>query len=223
MSDDQVLKAPAPWLLDGVGYVLIYKFKRQIVDDYPLPFPRELGKFRLGLGAVMLVDYQQSNAGPYHELLLMPGYFQFGKRVHPSITKIYVSTRESIVNGRANWGIPKEHADFQVQRTSDGTERIQVSKEGHTFVDLTLKERGFEIPITTALAPGYFKKVQQPYEGQHFLTQLGGKGRMKSARLLEAKVDGDHFPRFDLGRLITAVKVTRFQLEFPVPRIWPWE
>lgn len=59
--------------------------------------------------------------GPYDELIYVPGLFSRRPRqplrtgrtaaepieYFPSITRIYVSTDESVYNGRKNWGIPK--------------------------------------------------------------------------------------------------------------------
>jgi hypothetical protein len=41
------------------------------------------------------------------------------KSVILSISKIYVSTQDSIDNGQKNWGIPKEMAHFEVQYGAD--------------------------------------------------------------------------------------------------------
>lgn len=67
-----------------------------------------------GYGALMLVDYSESNCGPYRELLLIPGSFRVRDKTLASISRIFVSTTESLASGRRNWGIPKELADFSV-------------------------------------------------------------------------------------------------------------
>lgn len=75
-----------------------------------------------GLGMVMIISYSDSNAGPYDELLfaipcnkpvisneLLPTY---------RIPVIYVSTEASVRNGRKNWGIRKELANFKWTHTN---------------------------------------------------------------------------------------------------------
>lgn len=54
-------------------------------------------------------------AGPYDELLYVPGYFNFKSEAGKdnfalSVTRIYVSAPASVKNGRANWGVPSELA-----------------------------------------------------------------------------------------------------------------
>lgn len=58
------------------------------------------------LSVLMFVDYTHSNAGPYKELLYIPGTAQFseklgGKRL-PTISNIVVSSASSVKNGRLN-------------------------------------------------------------------------------------------------------------------------
>lgn len=75
-----------------------------------------------GLGMTMIISYKNSNAGSYDELLfatpcqlpklsgeLLPTY---------RIPVIYVSTEESVRNGRKNWGIRKELANFNWKHTN---------------------------------------------------------------------------------------------------------
>ncbi|KAL2833586.1 hypothetical protein BJY01DRAFT_90862 [Aspergillus pseudoustus] len=72
------------------------------------------------LKAVMIVRYDDSDVGPYDELILIPG-----RSVNPHsgkadlrITTIYVSTDASVWNGRRNWNIPKHRAVFDFKPVS---------------------------------------------------------------------------------------------------------
>src|SRR6187549_840298 len=121
------IKAPAPWTLTGDGYIFVYKFSQDFVRSQGLIPPFLQGAYRGGFGAVMLVDYHTSGVGAYRELLFIPGVFEVNGKNYYSITKIYVSTMASVVNGQENWGIPKEVADFDIQRLDDSSERITVS------------------------------------------------------------------------------------------------
>lgn len=75
-----------------------------------------------GLGNVQLVRYTESPVGSYDELIYIPGHFEVpsdpaigrsqASRSAIRITRIYVSTIASVVNGRRNWNIPKRLARF---------------------------------------------------------------------------------------------------------------
>ncbi|OBZ73857.1 hypothetical protein A0H81_05843 [Grifola frondosa] len=73
----------------------------------------EQGSFRGGAGVVTILRYTDSPIGPYDELMIIPGEFTnpSGARL-PRITRIFVSTLESVYNGRRNWNFPKELAKF---------------------------------------------------------------------------------------------------------------
>ena len=62
-----------PWKLKGDGYIILYKFNNKFLEDNRAipPFLKE--KRVKGYGAVMLVDYKESNVGLYQELLLITG------------------------------------------------------------------------------------------------------------------------------------------------------
>lgn len=54
-----------------------------------------------------IIRYEDTDVGPYDELIVMPGFFvnpHTGKR-NARITNIYVSTDASVWNGRRNWSM----------------------------------------------------------------------------------------------------------------------
>lgn len=54
-----------------------------------------------------IIRYEDTDVGPYDELIVMPGYFvnpHTGKR-NARISNIYVSTDASVWNGRRNWSM----------------------------------------------------------------------------------------------------------------------
>jgi hypothetical protein len=187
-----------PWHLQGSGSILLFRF--------------EPGFLERELGLVMLVDYEASPVGPYWELLFLSG-FRIAR-----ITKIYVSTEASAVNGRGNWGIPKEVADFAVERRGR-TEQVHVTLEGRTVADLTVGIGRPPFPVTAAVLPRSWRTLVQPWEGRTFVTTLEGRGVVRPARLLKARIDPELFPDLTRGRLLAAVQASRFRLVFPEPRI----
>jgi hypothetical protein len=60
-----------------------------------------------GLTSVVLVRYEDSPVGPYDELIMVADGFinPYEKGTSGRITNIYVSTRQSVWNGRINWSI----------------------------------------------------------------------------------------------------------------------
>ena len=92
---------PAPWNLSGKGFIIIYKFSNNNLkhhSNYLNPGPGFA--FKSGFGCIMLVDYNSSNIGAYKEILFIPGKFAIKGDKKYSITKIYVSENDSVVNGR---------------------------------------------------------------------------------------------------------------------------
>lgn len=206
---------PAPWDLQGRGYMLIYRFSREFARKDAFLKPAWKDRFAGGLGAVMLIDYQQSNAGPYQELLFIPGKFNTPFGQWHNIPKIYVSTMESVVNGRRNWAIPKERADFEFRSETGGGESISVKADGVPIFDVAFRAFGPRFPVDTRLLP--FPLMQEAE--QNFLqTSFFGKGKGKLCRLESIKVNRKYFPDVTHSRPLAVVRIDPFKLTFPVAR-----
>ncbi|KAJ3746781.1 hypothetical protein DFH05DRAFT_1458992 [Lentinula detonsa] len=140
-----ILLAPAPWQLKArMWHFLVSPLKANTINGksnavfpagWAAPFqaePLAEGDFVTGHpGVIMLVQYTESPVGPYDELIYIAGKFSMHKEPNSNetnkaetgfrITRIYVSTKESAANGRRNWNIAKELADFKYTRHSDGS------------------------------------------------------------------------------------------------------
>ncbi len=211
-----VKKYPAPWVLSGKGYILLYKFTKSfVVESSNIPEFLK-GQYTGGFGALMLVDYSTSNAGPYGELLFIPGKFKHeGKKLN-TISKIYVSTMASVENGRSNWGIPKELADFSFQSIDSHTEKVAISSENDTIAEFTLKSGKLPFPVNTKLLP--FPLVQY-HEGKYYYTTFHGKGTGRFAKLTDVNINSKLFPDVSGIKPFVAIKVEPFKITFPVARI----
>ena len=209
-------RVPAPWDLTGDGYIILYRFQREFVEQNGFVSPEMLSCYKGGFGIIMLVNYSSSNAGPYQELLFMPGRFIHKGKAYFSISKIYVSTMESVVNGRENWGIPKELADFNFQKIKDRTERVIVSVSGRTCLDITLLSRRFSIPISTSLYP---LPLMHKLEGKSFFTSFKGRGYGKLAKIINVTADSALFPDIAQCRPWYVKRIENFQITFPVAKI----
>lgn len=211
-------KAPAPWTLHGKGYVLLYRFSRDFVDRQGRVPDFLQGSFAGGFGSVMLVDYADSNVGPYGEMLFIPGKFRHEERKLHTISQIYVSSMDSVVNGRENWGIPKQLADFRFEELGAGQERITVTVEEKKAAQWTMHAFGPAFPLNTALLP--FPLVQL-HDGSYFYTRFTGKGKGRLARIGELSIDGGLFPDISAVKPFAVIKVDPFEITFPVPGIRP--
>ncbi|MHA7964215.1 acetoacetate decarboxylase family protein [Paenibacillus sp. CAU 1782] len=204
------INAPAPWLLTGDGYILLYKFKGLAASDKNGHFAAGL-PYKGGFGCVMIVDYNSSDVGPYGELLLTPGKFEADGKNYYSISKIYVSSQDSVDNGRRNWGIPKELAQFTFTDQGASGEHISISSGENVFFKANAKPFGPSFPVSTSLINFM---LCQSYDNRLFYTKLGGKGRARLARISIDSVDERYFPDLTGIKPIAAIKVTGFNLEF---------
>ncbi|KAI4096583.1 MAG: hypothetical protein LQ339_006950 [Xanthoria mediterranea] len=75
----------------------------------------EAGVWKGGMVMIQLLRYSSTPVGPYDEMILLPGNFEVpaGHGSHTRITRIYVSQRDTMFNGRKNWNLPKHIARFK--------------------------------------------------------------------------------------------------------------
>lgn len=219
-----ITRAPAPWQLKGSGYVLALWMPRDVLDHgsfIPPQTPR-VGRGRLAIA--MFVDYQSSDVGPYHELLYIPGKLRFAKDdARMSITRIFVSSEASVVNGRLNWGIPKDRCDFAV--TSSGPrDRIALrSDDGRDFAKLELEAFGPRLPAPMSWTPRSWRTLSQVRDARRFTYVPDANGHFRFARVREWRFDSQTFPDLARGRILAALKITDFSMRFPVATESPFE
>jgi hypothetical protein len=172
----------------------------------------------------MFVDYAESGCGPYRELLFIPGAFPFedGRR-HLTISRILVSTWDSVVNGRNNWGIPKDRADFEVERTAgDGREeRVRVTSEGRELCELRFAPSRFApaLPVNGGLLPAGLRTLAQRFRDRTYYYAPEARGRVRPGRLLSWRFDATVFPDLSAAAVLAVLKVESFRMSFPVARI----
>ncbi len=209
---------PAPWNLTGRGYVFVYDFPDEFIRTQGMILTHLQPHFKGGLGTIMLVDYTSSNCGPYYELLFIPGKFQYhGKKLH-SISRIFVSSISSVINGQRNWGIPKDQADFQVEQDKDGTEVWRVRFKGIEIFRARLGSGMIPFPLHSALSPS---TLMQSWEKRVYFTRLSARGWGRRAKLLDVQGDGQYFPNLCNLKPLVGVKIERFLMTFHEPTIIP--
>lgn len=113
-SDKPIVPVPAPWKLRGTVYIVSYWSKPGSLPDFaysPLEANSSFsnsGKHHGGLSQFHIIRYTESPVGPYDELLICPGSFDYkvdegGKlklKKNVRITRIYVSQKYTCWNGR---------------------------------------------------------------------------------------------------------------------------
>jgi Acetoacetate decarboxylase (ADC) len=208
--------APAPWNLTGDAYIMVYKFSKDFVYEHGFLADYQRDRFLGYVGTVMLVDYKTSGVGPYRELLFIPGMFTFDWKKMFSISKIYVSSHDSVYNGIENWGIPKEYADFDWQTNADGTEDILVKIEGKEFFKTTIKKGFISFPLTTSILP---LNVVQKLRKDLIITNPTAKGKATLASIKSIKVDKNFFPDLSKASPLITMKVKDFEMNFNVPLV----
>ncbi len=206
--------APAPWNLTGDAYIMVYKFSKDFVYEHGFLADYQRDRFLGYVGTVMLVDYKTSGVGPYRELLFIPGMFTFDWKKMFSISKIYVSSQDSVYNGIENWGIPKEYADFDWQKNADGTEDISVKIEGKEFFKTTIKKGFISFPLTTSILP---LNVVQKLRKDLIITNPTAKGKATLASIKFLEVDKNFFPDLSKASPLLTMKVKDFEMNFNVP------
>lgn len=211
------MQAPPPWKLKGNGYIFLYHFPKSFVEKFGFLADYQTNRFKGDfVGTVMLVDYATSAVGPYHELLFVPGRLNFDKKKIFSISKIYVSSQESVENGIANWGIPKELADFRISKLNEKEEIVEVMIAGKTFFKVHLHKRSFKFPITTKFFP---LKLAQKLGDDLLITNSPAKGKASFAKMLNIEVNSSYFPPISQLKSLSVLAVSDFEMEFPHPEI----
>ncbi len=220
----EVPEKPAPWQLTGTGWIVALRLAADSpIRDAFLP-PDLAGRSRGFASFLMFVDYEQSACGPYRELLFIPGSLPFpdGRR-HLSISRIVVSTWDSVVNGRRNWGIPKDRADFDVAYSVDGgrEDRIQVSSEGRQLCSLCFEASPVPLrfPVSTAWLPRSLLGLAQRDDTRTYYFTPDASGKVRPGRVLDWKFDYRLFPDLEESVVLGAFKVESFQMTFPAARI----
>ncbi|WP_435356701.1 acetoacetate decarboxylase family protein [Emticicia sp. SJ17W-69] len=209
------MQAPPPWTLKGNGYIFIYHFPKEFVEKFGFLAEYQRDSFKGDfVGTVMLVDYETSAVGPYRELLFVPGRMNFSNKKLFSISKIYVSSDDSVWNGNKNWGIPKELADFKITKPNEKESIIEVIIEGKKFFKVHLRNHSFSFPITTKFFP---LKLAQKQSKDLLITNSPAKGKASFAKIIDIEVDSTFFPPISQLKPLSILAVKDFEMTFPAP------
>ncbi len=205
-----------PWHLKGTAFALFFRFSPSFVKTQGFLPPAIQENFQGGIGTVLLIDYSSCEVGPSKELIFLPGRFRYAGSLFHTITKIYVSTQISVVNGKLNWNMPKEIATFEIKKEGL-VEQIEISCQGGAIASFTLKTSGIGVPVTTALIPPSWRTLAQLDEDAQklYLVTPRARGFLKRASLLKASINKDYFPDVTKHKPLAVLKLERFSMVFP--------
>lgn len=203
---------PAPWKLQGEGFLFPLFSKKAYNLESSFMDEEDRKSYGGGLGALLFVNYSSSDVGPYHEVLYIPGNFEWNGKKFKRITRIFVSSRESVEAGRRNWAIPKEQADFVWTRQNSVT-KIEVSRDGKLFLRASIRTIGLNFPVSTS---PFGLSLLQKQDGEYLNTSFNGTGKGKFARLENLWIDETVFPDFlKAGGFRTGFGISPFEMVFP--------
>jgi hypothetical protein len=215
---------PAPWSLSGKGWIVALKLPAEHPAQTAF-VPDELaGRGRSLASYLMYVDYAESGCGPYRELLFIPGAFPFpDSRRHLSISRILVSTWDSVVNGRNNWGIPKDRADFAVEPggADSREECVRVSSDGHEVCELRFARLRLAppLPVHAGVVPTSLRTLAQRFRGRTYYYAPEARGWVRPGRLLSWRFNAGLFPDLTGAAVVATLRVESFRMTFPVAQV----
>ncbi|CAK4032721.1 Hypothetical predicted protein [Lecanosticta acicola] len=140
-STDPYVLVPAPWTLKGTIYSTFLLPGLGVPLDLTLPnktfpplerqYPNSTAGTYVGeIGIIQLVRYTESPVGPYDEMFIVPGFYDYqrGGKTERNlrISRIYVSQKYSVWNARSTWNQPKHLARFNWTSNADGGESVKV-------------------------------------------------------------------------------------------------
>ncbi len=214
-------KFPPPWNLTGRGYIVLARFDLDFLRTRGFLDPGLAGSLNGRFAWWMYVDYQTADCGPYRELLFIPGTCAFASGRFLTISRIFVSSVESVVNGRKNWGIPKDRCDFSAEYGREGLDRVRLSNGSGEIARLVFKPFGPLLPMIVPLLPRAWVTLGQHHQGNEFIYTPSVSGWFRFARVIEAGCDPAVFPDFARGRVAGCFEVPEFKMTFPISRVHP--
>jgi hypothetical protein len=210
---------PAPWSLRGHAWMVAMRLPKDDPARTAFVAPALQPTLKAALSVLMCVVYDEAPCGPYRELLFIPGTFNFGDARYPSISRILVSTWDSVVNGRANWGIPKDRANFDWSRADD-LDRWRVTDAGRELCAIEFTApTGLRLPLRSSWTPGKFGTLAQRLDGRTFYCRPEATGSMRLCRVRHWQFDAGLFPDLSRATVLTALRIEDFRMTFPVARI----
>lgn len=213
---------PPPWDLTGWGLICSW-FSASACEAARATLTAEQQAGYVGGPVVlMLVRYARSDCGPYDELLFIPGRLRGPRGARPLISRIWVSSQASVDNGRRNWAIPKQLAQFEFSDEADGYSACRITAAG-LQAQIDFRRRGVGLPVTTSLLSAGMRTLRQPVLSEQGRaeawceTTVSASARTRLATCRQLRLSGEQLPR-DLGRPKLSLLSDNVRMRFPEPR-----
>ncbi|KXN92137.1 hypothetical protein AN958_09229 [Leucoagaricus sp. SymC.cos] len=177
------------------------------------------------------------NLGPYDELIYVPGRWKYPNNdLAFRVTRIYVSTKESTENGRRNWNIPKQVANFDYKPGPNGTTLFGVTLPGSStpFFKASIKPipllSSVSVSFSTTMLGRWYSLMQPPLPSGEKPEEVATdkwaavtpvlKGKTKVMRFVPGFEDGSvgdgvAFPRVRPWKVASVIQDG--ELDFAVP------
>jgi len=209
---------PAPWSLRGHAWLVLLRLPAGDPARTAFVPSGQRETVKAAFSVLMCVAYDEAPCGPYRELLFIPGTLAFGEGRLPSISRILVSTWDSVVNGRLNWGIPKDRATFDWS-TADGVDRWRIADDGREICELEFfAPTGPRIPLRSAWLPGRLGTMAQQFDGRTYYYRPEASGNLRLCRLSRWRFDAALFPDLARASVLMTLRVEGFSMVFPLAR-----
>ncbi|MET9101196.1 acetoacetate decarboxylase family protein [Streptomyces antibioticus] len=163
-----------PWHLAGQMYLSLWAVRRAAIPPVA-PGLRPLTVAGRGLVGAAWVVYENDSVLHYSELLRAV-LVRDGARARVCVTDIWVDSEASMAGGRALWGIPKEMAAFDAERTDGGASFTARTGQGVLATGRCI-ERG-RLPGRWPLA----YKVAQSLDGRIKTSPVRSRAELRRAR-----------------------------------------
>ena len=218
---EDTLHYPPPWKLYGEGFIIPFLANEKEIIKNGFLTEEDKNEYAGGFGACMIVNYESSDVGPYFELLFIPGDFKYKDplkskpKLHKRISKIYVSSEMSIQEGRRNWAIPKEYANFKWTKDKNTTGITITTKDNQNILDANFTKILFPFPVTTKIYP--VSLLQKSEANQFIRTKFSGHGKAYFSKINNLSsnekffVDINKNSKFHFG-----LSVNEFNITFPI-------
>jgi hypothetical protein len=123
VKDNSIIIAPPPWNLKADVYTVPFWVSTSQAQNFPFDIAysplelssefADLGLSRPvgGIGGIQVIRYKETPVGPYDELVIIPGKFEWTKEGHNGeyrsgqaykASRLYVSQKHTCFNGRAS-------------------------------------------------------------------------------------------------------------------------
>lgn len=166
-----------PWHLSGWGAQALYLTDIAIARQH---VPADLRIVPVLPGKTLSTLYfAEYNAGTlqYHELVFGIGLVLLERRLRFYIPQLYVDDARSVAGGRFNWNLPKDFADFVVQRTARDF-HVRVRDGDQIICEIAGDRLRWALPMKAPVpALGEDAKSFFPFTGA--LTALTGPARIR--------------------------------------------